>query len=121
MKIKLNTIIKVVVTLAILLFLFWKELSDLVQFAGWTLSLCSAAVVVGLLVTRLRRGAEAMPIAGWPFVPLIYLISTVGIAGFAFFRRTSEGLLGLSVVGAGLVVYCALRLFGLRGALSEQR
>lgn len=93
-----------------LVFLWWKDLSELVGFAGWTLALCSAAAIIGLVRTRWREGPGAVPVPGWPLVPAIYLVATLGIGGFAFAYQPEQGLLGLGVAASGAVVWMILRL-----------
>ncbi len=85
-----------------LLFLWIGELQDLIQYVGYTLSLSTAAAVLGLCRIRLREGAERVPIPGWPVVPLVFVVAVLAIAAFSFVGnwRPATWSLGTLLVGA---------------------
>jgi APA family basic amino acid/polyamine antiporter len=102
-------LLQVVLALAML----WvAPLEDLMQWTGWTLWASSAATVVGLWIVRAREGAHAVPVPGWPFVPLLYLAVSIGIGIFAFHRQWLGGSI---VVGALVLVAACYPLIGRRG------
>jgi len=89
-------------------FLWIAGLQDLMTYIGWTLSLCAAVTVLGLLRLRWREGAAAVPIPGYPVVPLVFL---VGVGWFAVGNvMTAPGptLLGLAVLALAAAATWAL-------------
>ncbi|MGE0145695.1 MAG: APC family permease [Planctomycetota bacterium] len=93
--------------------LWVAPLEDLMQWTGWTLWASSAATIVGLWLVRVREGAAAVPVPGWPVVPIVYLAVSVGIGIFAFQRQWLGGVI---VVGALILVAACYPLIGRRDA-----
>jgi APA family basic amino acid/polyamine antiporter len=63
-----------------LLFLWLSGLREQLANLGWLLGLCTAAAVIGLLRLRRRLGAEAVPVPGYPWVPLAFVVATLFLA-----------------------------------------
>jgi APA family basic amino acid/polyamine antiporter len=87
---------------ALALVLLWSaEFESLLTYIGFTLQLCTAATVLGLVRLRGREG-RAMAVPGWPWVPGMFLLSVLGIAAFTIARRPWESLAvsGVLVTGA---------------------
>ena len=87
-------------------------LRELLSYLGFTLSLSAAATVASLFVIRrreIRSGGAPMAIIGYPFVPGIFVICTLGFACLAAFRQPWEPLAGIATLAIGLLVYV---LFG---------
>jgi hypothetical protein len=74
----------------------------LLGYIGFTLGLSAAATVGALLKIRLREGAERVPIPGFPWVPGIFIASTLLIAGFMAVREPLQAGLGLLTALVGL-------------------
>lgn len=91
-------------------FVWIAGLQGLMTYIGWTLSLCAAATVVGLLALRWREGAAAVPIPGYPWVPLVFV---GGVGWFALGNvLTAPGptLLGfVALLLAAAVIYVGSR------------
>ncbi len=90
---------------------WWADLGELLRTIGFTLGLCAAAAVFGIFVVRAREGAERLPVPGYPFVPLVFLVSTLGSSAFLVMRSPREALVGLLVVVSGAVFYVVSRRF----------
>ena len=85
--------------------LWTQSLDSLMTYIGWTLSVSSAMTVVGLVRVRLREGAEAVPVPGWPLVPALYVTVTLAIAAFSFQDRPSEASAGFGTLCLGVLAY----------------
>jgi APA family basic amino acid/polyamine antiporter len=86
-------------------------LRELLGYIGFTLGLSAAATVAGLIALRRREGGERLPVPGYPWVPLLFVVGTLGAASFMAFREPLQAALGLLTVASGLPIYC---LQGLR-------
>lgn len=87
------------------LVLLWSATFEaLLTYIGFTLSLSSAATVAGLMKLRCREGAR-LPVPGWPWVPAVFVLSVLGMAGFTVARRPVESLLGLGTMAVGWAVW----------------
>lgn len=87
-----------------LLMLWTSSFRSLLTYIGFTLNLCSAATVVGLIRLRLREGTR-LPVAGWPFVPAIFLVAVVGMTLGVIFRQPTESACGLTTLAAGWLIW----------------
>jgi APA family basic amino acid/polyamine antiporter len=80
-------------------------LRALLGYVGFTLGLSSAATVAGLLRLRWREGSARVPIPGYPLVPLIYLVVTLGSSCFMALRAPGEAAMGLLTGATGLPLW----------------
>lgn len=81
------------------------DLRELIGYVGFTLGLCSAAAVVGLLRLRARLGPERVPVPGFPLVPAVHLAMTLFASVYMVQREPRGAALGLATVLVGLVPY----------------
>jgi len=95
------------VGLAILV-VWYSDLARLLGYIGFTLGLSAAATVCGLIALRIREGRERVPIPGYPWIPGLFVVVTLGTAGFMIARRPGEALAGLLTIGAGALLYFAI-------------
>jgi basic amino acid/polyamine antiporter, APA family len=87
----------------IALLLLWTATFDgLLTYIGFTLGLSTAATVLGLIRLRRREG-PGLPVPGWPWVPVLFLLSVFGTTIFAIRSRPLESLLGFATLGLGLL------------------
>lgn len=89
--------------------LWISTLRELLGYIGFTLGISSAATVVALLVLRRREGAEGVPIPGFPWVPLTYVVVTATAALFMAQREPGEAGLGVVTVALGVPFYFWMR------------
>jgi APA family basic amino acid/polyamine antiporter len=60
--------------------LMWSaSFKSLLTYIGFTLNLCAAATVVGLIRIRLREGAQ-LKVVGWPLAPATFLLGVLWMA-----------------------------------------
>jgi len=96
------------VTLQVMLavIVIWiAELQELLSYLGFTLSVSAAATVASLFVLRWREGSQRVPIPGYPFVPGLFVLCTLGFAGLATVRRPLESFVGMATIALGIVLY----------------
>lgn len=101
---------------AVALVLLWSATyKSLLTYIGFTLSLCSAATVVGLIRLKLKEGPE-LPVIGWPWVPVVFLLGVLWMALSAILRQPIESLWGLLTL---LLGWASWRLKRPSGARTE--
>lgn len=88
------------------------SLRDLLSYIGFTLGLSAALTVASLFILRHRQGALRVPAAGYPWVPLTFLVSTIGASAFMVSREPVKAALGLLTVVSGVPVYFWMRYHG---------
>jgi APA family basic amino acid/polyamine antiporter len=91
-------------TLIALVALWTAAFASLLTYVGFTLSLMTAATVLGLVWQRHKRG-PALEVPGWPWVPALFLVFVVGATAFTVAERPRESLVGLSTLAVGLLAY----------------
>jgi len=91
--------------MAIAIVALWTAaFASLLTYVGFTLSLMTAATVLGLVWQRHKRG-PALEVPGWPWVPALFLAFVLGSAAFTVAERPRESLVGLSTLAVGLLGY----------------
>jgi APA family basic amino acid/polyamine antiporter len=84
-------------------------LRELLGYIGFTLGISAAATVGGLIRLRLREGPERVPIPGYPWVPGLFVVATLGAATFMAVAEPMQAGLGLLTVAAGIPIYGLMR------------
>lgn len=84
-------------------------LQTLLGYIGFTLGLCAAAAVLGLVRLRSREGAERVHVPGWPLVPALFLALTLFASVYMARREPRQALYGAATVAVGLVPYFVWR------------
>ncbi len=72
---------------------------------GWILSLFTALAVLGLFRLRVREGARTVPVPGYPFVPLAFLVIVVVLTG------TMVVVQGQQLLPSGIVLLSGALLY----------
>ncbi len=85
------------------------NLAQLFSYIGFMLGISAIATVLGLLSLRWREGPERVPIPGYPWIPIVYVVGTAGASMFLVARKPDEALFGLLTLLAGLPVYAAMQ------------
>ena len=90
-----------------ILFILSSSFESILVFAGFTLALNSFATVLGVFVLRYKQPDLHRPYKTfmYPLPPLIYLALTGWTLYFVLMNRPTEGLFGLGIITAGLVLY----------------
>jgi APA family basic amino acid/polyamine antiporter len=88
--------------------LLWTAtFKTLLTYVGFTLGLCSAAAVAGLIRLRLLEGPQ-LHVPGWPWVPATFVAGMVVITGFTMIQKPLASAIGLgTILLGGLVWYFA--------------
>lgn len=90
---------------AIGLALVWTAtFKTLLTYIGFTLSLSTAAAVVGLIKLKRSEG-EAIRVIGWPWIPGLFVAFVFFSAGFTIFRQPVEAALGATTLIVGIAAY----------------
>ena len=87
--------------LAAIVVVWLQDLQTLLGYIGFTLGLSAAGCVVGLMALRRRRGPEEVPVWGYPFVPLFFVLATLWGAAFMVAREPAASLYGALTLGVG--------------------
>lgn len=91
--------------LVVALVMLWTaSYQSLLTLIGFTLSLSTAATVCGLIVLRRRVGAS-LRVAGWPWLPVTFVIVVLWMTALSIARAPVPGLTGLGVLGLGWVIW----------------
>ena len=87
---------------------------QLVVYGGVALALASAMAVSCVIVLRWREPELPRPfrVSAYPFVPLLFIASSLGIAGYAVLERPTEALLSIGTVALGVPLYWLWRSYG---------
>ena len=85
--------------------LMWSaSFKSLLTYIGFTLNLCAAATVVGLIRIRLREGAQ-LRVVGWPLASAIFLLGVLWMALSAVVRQPVESLWGLATLAMAWLLW----------------
>lgn len=101
-------------TILALVMLWSVTFKGLLTYIGFTLGLCTAAAVAGLMRLRIREG-PAVVVPGWPWLPAVFVAAVLVMTGFTIARQPTESAVGLATLGLGLVAWRFHRRFH-RGA-----
>lgn len=86
---------------AIALIMLWtSSYMALLTFIGFTLSLSTAATVLGLVLLRRQLG-PALHVSGWPWVPLTFIAAVLVTTTLSISRSPLPSLAGFAVIGLG--------------------
>lgn len=95
---------------------FMSDLRDLLLYTGFLLSISAAATVACLFLPIARADGRVSLVLGAPWVPLVFIVVTLGSAGFMVLRQPVQAALGLATLGLGGVVYWVSRVSRVRRA-----
>ncbi len=90
-------------------------LRELLGYIGFTLGISAVATVGGLIALRRREGPLRVPVPGYPWVPGLFILTTLSAAGFMAARQPLEAGMGLLTVGLGVPAYWLMRKISSRG------
>ncbi len=82
----------------------FEQLLTYVVFVGWIFYALGAAAVI--VLRRTRPDAERpFRVPGYPWTPILFVLSAIAIVGNAIYAQPKEALIGLGVVFAGVPAY----------------
>lgn len=84
-------------------------LRELLGYIGFTLGISAAATVGALIALRRREGPLRVPVPGYPWVPGLFILTTLSAAGFMAARQPLEAGMGLLTVALGVPAYWLMR------------
>jgi len=90
-------------------------LRELLGYIGFTLGISAAATVAGLIALRRREGPSRVPVPGYPWIPGLFIITTLSAAGFMAARQPLEAGMGLLTIALGVPAYWLMRRMSGRG------
>jgi len=94
-----------VLQLALSLVMLWSTTYDgLLTYIGFTLGISTALTVAGLVRLRRREG-PALPVPGWPWVPLLFITAIIVITVLTIRMRPVVSLYGIATLAAGWGVW----------------
>jgi len=88
---------------------FVGDLRDLLLYVGFLLGISSAATVACLFLPSIRPDPGTSRLPGMPWAPVVFIVATLGSAGFTLFREPVQAGVGLGTLVAGALVYLVLR------------
>ncbi len=87
-------------------------LRALLSYIGFTLGLSAAATVAAVFVLRRREGAARLPVPGYPWVPGVFVLVTLGASGFMAAQEPRQALLGLLTLVLGVALHWLVKKRG---------
>ena len=84
---------------------FISDLRDLLLYVGFLLGISASATVACLFLPVGRVGGRVSSVPGAPWVPILFIVTTLGSAGFLVLRQPAQAAAGLATLGIGVVVY----------------
>ena len=82
----------------------FEQLLTYVVFVGWIFYALGAAALI--VLRRTRPDAERpFRVPGYPWTPILFVLSAIAIVGNAIYAQPKEALIGLGVVFAGVPAY----------------
>jgi amino acid transporter len=80
-------------------------LRALLSYIGFTLGLSAAATVAAVFVLRRREDAARLPVPGYPWVPGVFVLVTLGTSGFMAAQEPRQAFLGLLTLVLGVALH----------------
>jgi amino acid transporter len=84
---------------------FISDLRDLLLYVGFLLSISAAATVACLFLPIGRVDGRVSSVPGSPWVPILFIVATLGSAGFLVLRQPAQAAAGLATLGFGVFAY----------------
>ena len=90
--------------------------------AGFVLGINTLFAVAGIFVLRYRRIGEQSLYRtfAYPLTPIVYLSITLWTLTYILINRPLEGLVGLALISAGVLMYFISSRFGMTSSSVEQ-
>jgi len=90
---------------------FISDLRDLLLYVGFLLGISASATVACLFLPGGRVEGRVSSVPGMPWVPLLFIVATLGSAGFLVLRQPAQAAFGFATLAIGGLVYWLSRRF----------
>jgi basic amino acid/polyamine antiporter, APA family len=94
--------LQVVLSLALL---WTAAYESRLTYIGFAPGLSTAVTVIGLLRLRRREGPAVVPVWGWPWVPVLFLIFVLGATGLTIVQRPVPSAAVAATLLGGLAAF----------------
>jgi APA family basic amino acid/polyamine antiporter len=84
---------------------FISDLRDLLLYVGFLLGISAAATVACLFLPIGRVDGRVASVPGAPWVPILFIVATLGSAGFLVLRQPAQAAAGFATLGFGVFAY----------------
>jgi APA family basic amino acid/polyamine antiporter len=84
-----------------------SELSNILNYIGFTLSIFTVLTVIGLMIYRFKHphSQHIVRTPLYPIPPLLFLSLSLGMIIYNFIEKPNESLIGLATLGVGIIIY----------------
>ena len=96
------------VALALVAF-FVSDLRELLLYVGFLLGISASATVACLFLPIGRVDGRVSSVPGFPWVPILFIVATLGSAGFLVLREPAQAAAGLATLALGAIIYWVSR------------
>lgn len=111
---KRNTPIQAIILQAVISIsmILTATFESLLVYIGFTLSLASMLTVIGLIKLRIQKPNFPRPYKTlwYPYLPLIFILSNIGIIIFSFISRPFISFIGLITILIGVFIYYKIKI-----------
>ena len=99
-----------------LILVFTKTFDQIVTYSTVVISVFFVMAVFGLFLLRWRRPQQPRPyrVWGYPFTPIVFLLTTVGFILNMCFKEPTETLFGFGLLALGLPLYWVSNKIGIQ-------
>jgi len=97
-----------IITQAIIsiIMLWTMDFESLIYYVAFTLSLFTLITVIGMLKLRFTHGKpEGYRAWGYPFTPILFIVTTASVCIFFIGEKPTESILGVSTALIGLIFW----------------
>ena len=91
-------------TLLALGMMWTATFQSLLTYIGFSLGLCTAASVAGLVRLRRKEGSR-LRVPGWPVVPVVFVAGVLAACGLTIARKPAESAVGLGTLVLGWLAW----------------
>ena len=86
---------------------------QILTLLGFSLGIFPILAVLGVIRLRIR-GGSALPLKGYPYIQIFFILLSAAILVLTFLERPAESTIALLVIASGLPVYLMLKKFRIK-------
>jgi basic amino acid/polyamine antiporter, APA family len=101
----------ILLTVVALTLIWTSTFEQIMTLIGFTLSLFTIMSVTGIFVLRYKmkkNGEDFYHTAGYPFIPIFFILVEGCMMVYVFFQKTTQSLIGIGIALVGLIIYFLL-------------